>query len=54
MLIKNLNINSLFMHIFCFIKNHIMIIVKSNYLDFKTYKDHEAQFLPLKGLIFYK
>lgn len=31
-----------------------MIIVKNNYSDFTRYKYYEAQFLPLKGLTYYK
>lgn len=34
----------------CLLENHVMIIIKNSYSDFRKYKDYGAQFLPVKGL----
>ena len=43
------------LHIFIYLlNNHLMFIIQNNCSDFKTYKDYEAQFLPLKELTYYE
>lgn len=56
MLIKKIpQYHSLIIYIFhVFYENHVMIIIKNSYSDFRKYKDYGAQFLPVKGLKYRK